>query len=77
MKTCFQCRGDLEERSIILDQRRDGELYVIEEVPAEVCTQCGETYLSAGVLKVVDEIIKNRTQAEKEVKVPVWKFKVA
>lgn len=77
MKTCFQCKGHMEEKTIILEQRWKGKLFIIEDVPAEVCTQCKEVYLSAPVLEKIDKLLEAGEPVEREITVPVMKFKVA
>ncbi len=56
--SCYFCGGDL--KSILAgnyDFRLDGELYVIKKVPATLCEQCGEKYLSAEVAKNLEESV--------------------
>ena len=77
MKNCYQCKGNVEERITTLEQRWKGKLFIIEDVPAEVCTQCGEIYLSAPVLEKIDSLLEAGEPVEREITVPVMKFKVA
>ena len=44
MRTCDICKGTLEERAVTRLQEYNGRWYIIENLPALVCTQCGETY---------------------------------
>lgn len=46
-KTCLYCKGTLEEKNIDRIQQYQGRWYLIENVPAMVCQQCGETYYSS------------------------------
>jgi YgiT-type zinc finger domain-containing protein len=77
MKTCFQCKGVIEERSTTLEQRWKGKLFVIEDIPAEICTQCGEKYLSAEVLEKIDTLLEAGAPVERVISIPVMKYKVA
>ncbi len=43
---CALCKGIMEERTISLDLRIDGKLVVIENVPALVCSNCGEAVVT-------------------------------
>ena len=57
MSTCFYCKGKLEHKLVnhIVDL---GEtIIIIKDVPAEVCTQCGETSYSNDVAKHLEEIV--------------------
>jgi len=44
MIKCYFCKGKIEEKRVRVDFRWGDELVVIEDVPAEVCQQCGEKY---------------------------------
>lgn len=44
MNTCMHCKGPLEERIVTRIQEYEGRWYIIENLPALVCAQCGETY---------------------------------
>ena len=49
MRECYFCKGKTEKQRVTVDYRWGDKLVVIENVPAEVCTQCGERYFDAGV----------------------------
>ena len=44
MTECLYCKGQLEERTVSRVQEYKGQWYLIENLPALVCTQCGETF---------------------------------
>ncbi len=44
MNECLYCKGQLEERLVTRVQEYNGKWYIIENLPALVCAQCGETY---------------------------------
>jgi len=44
---CDLCGGELRSGKTTLEIWRNGELIVLQDVPADVCQQCGEAYLSA------------------------------
>ena len=46
MSECMVCHGELEERRVTRVQEYDGHWYFIENLPALVCRQCGETYFT-------------------------------
>lgn len=46
MDTCRYCQGQLEETLISHVQHYHGHWYLLENVPALVCRQCGETYFT-------------------------------
>ena len=44
MNNCHYCKGQLEEKQVTRMQEYRGHWYIIENLPALVCRQCGETY---------------------------------
>ena len=46
MNKCRICGGELEERRVTRVQEYEGRWYLIENLPALVCRQCGETYFT-------------------------------
>lgn len=47
-------------------------VYIFEDVPAEVCSQCGEVYFAPDVLDVMDEIATNEIEPQHTMAVPVY-----
>jgi YgiT-type zinc finger domain-containing protein len=56
---CSYCGGEVIEKKIDYDYRRNRHLLVISNVPAGVCGQCGEKYFKPEILKKMDEIYHN------------------
>ena len=44
MNECLVCKGKLHERRVMRMQQYGDHWYLIENLPALVCEQCGETY---------------------------------
>lgn len=53
---CTYCGGEVSEKTIHYDYRRQDRLMVISNVRAGVCQQCGEKYFQPDVLKKMDEL---------------------
>lgn len=53
---CHFCKGSLVEKTVDVDFRWGEELTVIEDVPAIVCSQCGEKYFEASVYSDMEKI---------------------
>ncbi len=70
---CSFCGGEVKEEKAELDYRYKGKLYVFKDVPAGVCQQCGEKYLTAPVAKEIENRIKNN-KWKKTMPVPVDVF---
>jgi YgiT-type zinc finger domain-containing protein len=71
-ETCEYCGGIVTEKRVTLHRKVKGNYVLIENVPAGVCKECGTRYFAANVLKTIDESIRGRRQAEREVLVPVY-----
>ena len=74
---CAQCGGSLERKTITHQQPWGDELYEFENVPALICRQCGEVWLSAEVTQMMDAIIKQQPQPKKYHQVPVFDLALA
>ncbi len=55
---CPSCRGKMEKGFTTLpyELSRD-KLIVVREVPALVCTQCGEVFIESPILKKVEALL--------------------
>ena len=71
MKTCPFCKGNIKEETIDHLHRWGKEMYLFENVTAEVCSQCGETFFAPEVLELMDNHIKGKLKAEKTISIPV------
>jgi YgiT-type zinc finger domain-containing protein len=47
-------------------------VFIFENVPAEVCIQCGETYFGPAALEQMDKIVAAPPEPEEVVHVPVY-----
>jgi len=66
---CVICKnGTTEKGNVTVTLDRGGSIIAIKEVPAEVCNNCGEYYLSAeitsAVLKKAEEAFKKGVEIE-------------
>lgn len=68
---CSFCGGAVKGEKVELDYRYNGNLFVFQNVPAGVCQQCGERYLSAKVAKEIENRIQTKRKWEKTIPVPV------
>lgn len=71
-ETCEYCGGPIIEKRVTLHREVQGRYVLIENVPAGVCAECGTRYYAANVLKTIEESLRGRRQAEREVLVPVY-----
>ena len=68
---CSFCGGEVKEEKVELDYRYQGKLFIFKNVPAGVCQQCGEKYLSAKVAKEIERRIRTKEKWDKTISVPV------
>ncbi len=54
---CNICQGRVEQALTTYTQWYEGRLIVIENVPAWVCQQCGETYYDPDVVDRIQDVI--------------------
>ena len=65
----------LNEQTITYTQTVGENLFVVEDVPAQVCTQCGETYLTPDTADALQEIgQRHASKPKRTVEVPVYGF---
>ena len=71
-ETCECCGGEIIEKRVTLHRKIKGSYVLIENVPAGVCKECGMRYYAANVLKTIEERVRGRRKAERQVRVPVY-----
>lgn len=69
---CPVCKGTLEERLIRYVQEYKGRVVIIENVPAEVCRQCGEKLLRPEIAKQIQELVWENPEPTRKTEVPVY-----
>jgi YgiT-type zinc finger domain-containing protein len=69
---CEYCNGVIVEKKVNLSRKVRGTYVVIENVPAGVCKECGTRYYAANVLKTVEETIRGRRKADRQIRIPVY-----
>jgi YgiT-type zinc finger domain-containing protein len=70
---CYFCGADTEARSVTVDERWEGRLVSVEDVPADVCPQCGEVYYGPEAVRRLEELRRQRPPAT-TIQVPVYTF---
>ncbi len=58
MKNCVLCGGEIRKEKRPYDLRIGDDVYRIKNVPMEVCTRCGEKYLTPETSRKLDEAKK-------------------
>lgn len=59
MKKCYLCQqGNIEKKIVTVEREWEGKKIIIENVPAEVCDQCGEKYFDPDTTLKLEKIKK-------------------
>ena len=71
---CDRCGGELGPGTTTLEIWRGEQLIVIRDLPADVCQQCNEAYLSPGVSERLDHFLEkyHRHRPERYLAVPQY-----
>ncbi len=74
LQTCSMCGTALRAERITYTQTIGDALYVVTDVPAQVCQGDGEQYLAPDVVDALQELIDRGTEPTKTIQVPVYRF---
>ena len=74
---CDLCSGELAPGVTTLEIWRDGQLVVIRDVPADVCVQCNEAYISSDVSGRLDQFLVDDHQHSPEQYLSVPQYSAA
>ncbi|HOE12292.1 MAG TPA: YgiT-type zinc finger protein [bacterium] len=66
------CPGEYEDREITHTVKSKGEIIVIDHVPAEVCSICGDTLLSPETVRQIESRVFTREKPSKTV--PLYEY---
>ena len=69
--TCEFCNSDTMLKKVRKQHWFKGKLYIIENVDAEVCEECGERYFHASTLDRIDEMITGEHDVKEVLSVEV------
>lgn len=66
------CPGKYEERQIVHTVRYRGQVIVIDHVPADVCSFCGDVLLKMETVRRIEELLRVATQPTRTV--PLYEY---
>lgn len=61
-KECLYCKGHLSEQLVTRLQESQGKWYIIENLPALVCEQCGEVFYTPQAHDHVIELVTGKAK---------------
>ncbi len=68
---CSLCGGTTAKRTVKKQHWLKSKLYIVENVEAEVCTQCGERYFNAKTLDAIDKLLESEHEVSQRLDVEV------
>lgn len=66
------CTGEYEDRQVVHTVRYHGQVIVIDHVPAEVCSVCGDVLLKPETVRHIEKLL--RSGAKPSSTVPVYEY---
>jgi YgiT-type zinc finger domain-containing protein len=77
MKACSirSCPGQYSEKHIVHVVKHEGEVVVFDNVPAEVCSVCGDTLLPLSTIEALESMLRNPRKTLRTA--PVYEMTVA
>ena len=77
LNKCYFCAATVIPQRVTVDYRWGDALVVVKDVPAGVCQQCGEKYLSSGVYKELEKLAKTKEHLIDKMTVDVLTFEAS
>ncbi len=68
---CEFCNGQTKKKRVTRQHWFQGDLYIVENVEAEVCRECGERYFHAKTLDRIDHLLQSEHEVKNRLEVEV------
>ncbi|MGH8588835.1 MAG: YgiT-type zinc finger protein [Gammaproteobacteria bacterium] len=68
---CEFCGGNTGKRKVKRQHWLRGHLYIVENIEAEVCAECGERYVHATTLDAIDHYLSTEHHVKENLNVEV------
>ncbi len=75
-RICDYCHSQLPliEKRVTVYRKHKGQVFVLENVPAQVCQNCGERYFDAEVVQSMEKLMSEPAAQTRTITVPVIAF---
>lgn len=74
-KRCYFCHGGpVVEGTTYHVSRMNGRLVEVEDVPCDICQQCGEKYFEPKTIRKLEQIIKLKSKVREYIRLPVYSY---
>ena len=70
--TITSCPGEYEERKVIHPVRHKNQVIIIDHVPADICSVCGDTLLRPETVRQIENVLQTATHPARTV--PVYEY---
>lgn len=74
---CEFCAGETKPKKVKRQHWLNKKLYIVENVDAEVCFECGERYFHAKTLDTIDRFLSQKHPVKTRLEVEVVRFSPA
>ena len=74
---CFMCKGEVTDKKVNYMVDLESTIIIIKDVPAKVCTQCGEQYFEDKTSENIENIVNKLKDLSTEVTIINYKDNVA
>ena len=71
---CEFCGGETKLKRVKRQHWLNRQLFIVENVEAQVCTECGERYFHAKTLDAVDDFLSKQHEIKERLNVEVVQF---
>ncbi len=71
---CEFCGGETKNKKVKRHHWHNKKLYIVEDVNAEVCKECGERYFHAKTLDAIDEFLSDKHPVKARMDVEIVSF---
>ncbi|MEO5360402.1 MAG: YgiT-type zinc finger protein [Nitrospirota bacterium] len=68
---CEFCTGNTIDKKVRRQHWLHGKLYIVENVDAEVCTECGERYFHVKTLETIDRMLGSEHEVKERIGVEI------
>ena len=68
---CEFCGGETIKKKVRKQHWLNAKLYLVENVDAEVCRDCGERYFHAKTLDAIDKLLDGKHEVKESLEVEV------
>lgn len=55
---CYHCKGELQRGTTNYTVNRHGYHFIVDDVPAWICQQCGEALFEEETVKAIQQLIR-------------------